>query len=58
METYTDFAGVYAQIMQDIPYGRWEKIIHRIFRENGIKDGLVLDLCCGTDDKAFSLTRI
>ena len=52
METYTDFAGVYAQIMQDIPYGRWEKIIHRIFRENGIKDGLVLDLCCGTGEMA------
>lgn len=50
MEAYTDFAGVYSRIMQDIPYARWEKIIHRILKDHGIRDGLILDLACGTGE--------
>ena len=58
MEAYTDFAGVYARIMQDIPYDRWTKIIHRILKEHRIKDGLVLDLACGTGEMTRRLKAL
>ncbi len=48
MNSYTDFAEVYDMLMDDVPYREWaERIIH-ILRENGIEDGLILDLGCGT----------
>ncbi len=50
MEQYTDFAKAYSLLMQDIPYGKWEKYLAKTLRENGIKDGLVLDLGCGTGE--------
>ena len=50
MEQYTDFAKAYSLMMQDIPYGKWEKYLAKTLRENGIKDGLVLDLGCGTGE--------
>ncbi|MBR3040629.1 MAG: class I SAM-dependent methyltransferase [Lachnospiraceae bacterium] len=50
MNAYTDFAQVYAEMMQDIPYEKWEKDIIRLLKEEKIKDGLVLDLGCGTGE--------
>ncbi|MDE7322819.1 MAG: class I SAM-dependent methyltransferase [Lachnospiraceae bacterium] len=48
METYTGFAGVYDQLMDETPYGQWcENITHEL-EKYGICDGLVLELGCGT----------
>ena len=37
-------------MMQDIPYGKWEKYLTKTLREFGIRDGLLLDLGCGTGE--------
>lgn len=48
MEAYNDFARVYDMFMDNIPYENWSKYIISLLNEYGIKDGLVLDLGCGT----------
>lgn len=48
MEAYTDFAGVYDQLMDETPYTQWCQNIVQELEKYGIRDGLVLDLGCGT----------
>lgn len=48
MEAYTDFARVYDVLMDETPYMEWCRWIVSKLWENGIRDGLVLDLGCGT----------
>jgi len=48
MNSYTDFAEVYDMLMDDVPYADWAEHIIRLLHENGIEDGLILDLGCGT----------
>lgn len=48
MEAYTGFAEVYDTFMDNVPYEEWTEYYVGILRENGIRDGLVLDLGCGT----------
>ena len=48
MEAYTGFAAVYDELMDNIPYEEWGKYLIDLLNEYGIKDGIVLDLGCGT----------
>ena len=48
MEAYTSFASVYDTFMDNVPYGEWGTYIHSLLCRYGVKDGLVLDLGCGT----------
>lgn len=48
MEAYTSFAEVYDTFMDNVPYTEWADYLQGILRENGIADGLVLELGCGT----------
>jgi ubiquinone/menaquinone biosynthesis C-methylase UbiE len=48
MEAYTDFASVYDEFMDETPYEKWCENIVTKLGEYGIKDGLVLELGCGT----------
>ncbi|MFT4105991.1 MAG: methyltransferase domain-containing protein [Lacrimispora sp.] len=48
MEAYTSFAQVYDLFMDNIPYREWCEYVTGLLQEYGIKDGLVLDLGCGT----------
>ena len=48
MEAYTGFAEVYDLFMDEVPYREWSGRIVDTLKEYGIKDGLVLDLGCGT----------
>ena len=48
MEAYTGFAAVYDTFMDNVPYREWGGYIHSMLCEKGVKDGLVLDLGCGT----------
>lgn len=48
MEAYSSFAEVYDLFMDNVPYEEWCEYITEILEENGVKDGLLLDLGCGT----------
>ncbi|MBQ8802051.1 MAG: class I SAM-dependent methyltransferase [Tyzzerella sp.] len=48
MEAYTSFASVYDTFMDNIPYEDWADYLKELLTEYDIKDGLVLDLGCGT----------
>ncbi len=48
MQAYTGFAQVYDKFMDNIPYGEWANYLTGLLQENGVKDGLLLELGCGT----------
>lgn len=48
MEAYTDFAQVYDIFMDNTPYEEWTEFLLQLFREEGISEGILLDLGCGT----------
>ncbi len=48
MDAYTNFAEVYDGFMDNVPYRQWADYIQDLLREQGIRDGLVLELGCGT----------
>jgi len=48
MEAYTDFAVVYDTFMDQAPYEKWCERVKGILTRFGIREGLVLDLGCGT----------
>ncbi len=50
MEAYTSFARVYDTFMDNIPYEEWCEYLTGLMREYGARDGLVLDLGCGTGE--------
>lgn len=54
MEAYSDFASVYDTFMDETPYEAWADFLHELLKNDGICDGIVLDLGCGTG----SLTRL
>ena len=47
-EAYTDFAQVYDELMDETPYEKWSHNITDVLEEYDIRDGLVLELGCGT----------
>ena len=57
MEAYTSFAQVYDLFMDNIPYKEWCEYVTGLLQEYGIKDGLVLDLGCGTGSLTELLTE-
>ena len=54
MDAYTGFAEVYDQFMENVPYEKWRDLIVAELKKEGIEDGLILDLGCGTG----TLTRM
>jgi ubiquinone/menaquinone biosynthesis C-methylase UbiE len=54
MGSYESFARVYDNFMDNIPYEEWAAYVMQLLQEDQIKDGLILDLGCGTG----SLTEI
>ena len=48
MEAYSGFAKVYDLFMDNIPYEEWTDYVKELFAEEGVKDGILLDLGCGT----------
>lgn len=54
MAAYQSFARVYDMFMDNIPYEEWGEYVISLLEEYGIRDGLVLELGCGTG----SLTQV
>ncbi len=48
MEAYSGFAEVYDLFMDNIPYEEWTNYVKELLSEEGVKEGILLDLGCGT----------
>lgn len=48
MASYESFARVYDMFMDNIPYEEWCEYLHRLLKQYGVADGIVLELGCGT----------
>lgn len=48
MDAYTEFAQVYDLFMDDVPYEEWGNFLLEQLRQAGIREGILLDLGCGT----------
>lgn len=48
MEAYSDFATVYDTFMDETPYEEWCEFTVCLLKKEGIEDGLLLDMGCGT----------
>lgn len=48
MDSYSHFATLYDEFMEDVPYDEWCDFIVRILKENQITDSLVCELGSGT----------
>lgn len=57
MEAYTDFASVYDIFMDNTPYQEWSQFVVDTLRREGIRDGIVLDLGCGTGNMTQLLSE-
>ena len=53
MQPYTGFASVYDMFMDNVPYEEWAVYVKKLLKNNGIEQGLILELGCGTG----SMTR-
>lgn len=47
-DSYTSFAQVYDEFMDNVPYDDWVLYLHQLLVENGVDKGIVLDMGCGT----------
>lgn len=57
MEAYRGFAKVYDLFMDNIPYEEWTDYVKRLLAEEGITEGILLDLGCGTGSVTELLAR-
>mgnify|MGYP000031915303 CR=1 FL=1 len=48
MQAYTGFAAVYDTFMDNIPYEEWCEYLTGLLKEQGVTEGILLDLGCGT----------
>lgn len=48
MESYTSFAKLYDTFMDNVPYKQWVDYLLQLLEEQGIVEGIILDLGCGT----------
>ncbi|MBQ9156693.1 MAG: class I SAM-dependent methyltransferase [Eubacterium sp.] len=48
MSSYENFARVYDELMDDVPYEAWADQIQKLLEKYGISPGLMLELGCGT----------
>lgn len=57
MQAYTGFASVYDMFMDNIPYDDWCEYLKGLLQEYGVKDGIVVDLGCGTGNITSRLAK-
>ena len=54
---YQGFAAVYDMFMDNIPYDKWARYISKLLKEEGISDGNVVELGCGTGNITRELAK-
>lgn len=54
-DVYESFAAVYDELMDNVPYDEWTERIVEILNEDGITDGILCDLGCGTGNMTMRL---
>ena len=47
-DAYQDFASVYDELMDNIPYEEWFEYLHSLLKEFNIDCGIIAELGCGT----------
>lgn len=57
MQAYTGFAQVYDMFMDNIPYEEWCEYVVELLQFYGVKEGLVLDMGCGTGNVTNILSQ-
>ena len=57
MSSYQDFASLYDTLTFDVDYEKITDFIASRLKSHGIKDGLVLDLACGTGTLTLALSK-
>ncbi|MCR5546177.1 MAG: class I SAM-dependent methyltransferase [Lachnospiraceae bacterium] len=55
MDSYLSFSYVYDLFMDNVPYDEWSKNIVHLLSDYGIKDGVIVDLGCGTGQMTVRL---
>ena len=55
MEAYTEFALVYDELMNNIPYDEWADFTIRLLQKRGIKDTDIAEIGCGTGNFTLRL---
>lgn len=56
-EAYSDFAAVYDQLMDNIPYEEWFSYLHALLKEYNIENGIIAELGCGTGTLTEMLSK-
>lgn len=56
-DIYGGFASVYDEFMDNIPYDAWYQYLHGLLEENGVSDGIVVDIACGTGEITRRLSQ-
>ena len=57
MNEYLAFSRVYDTFMDNIPYEEWFKYIHNTLLKNGIENGIIAELGCGTGTMTEMLAK-
>ncbi|MBQ8800630.1 MAG: methyltransferase domain-containing protein [Lachnospiraceae bacterium] len=56
--SYSAFAYVYDELMDNVPYDAWAEYLIELLEENGVMDGLVCELGCGTGQMTRRLAAV
>lgn len=56
-QSYKEFATVYDQLMEDMPYDQWLQFARHVWRAFQLEPTTVVDLGCGTGTIAISLAK-
>lgn len=48
VEAYSEFARIYDTFMDDVPYDEWGNYLRELLVGYGVKEGIILELGCGT----------